>query len=138
MAEPVPLGDQVTQVVRGGDYWERHAADHVDAESGQAAHLRRVVGEQPDRPHPEIAEDLRARAVLARVGGQAELKVGVDRIGARVLQLVGLQLAEQADAAALVTAKVEHDAAALGRDRRHRRVQLRTAVTALRLRKHRR
>ena len=51
---------------------------------------------------------------------------------AGVLQLVGLQLVQQADAAALVPAHVEHDAAALVGDRGERRVELRTAVAAQR------
>ena len=47
-----------------------------------------------------------------------------------VLQLVGLQLVHQADAAALVAAHVQHHAAALAGDHRHRGVQLRAAVAA--------
>jgi hypothetical protein len=74
---------------------------------------------------PRSAEDLRAGAVVAGVGGQAELEVGVDGVAAGVLQLVGLQLVHQADAPALVTAHVEHDAAAGGGDGGQGRVELR-------------
>ena len=49
-----------------------------------------------------------------------------------VLQLVRLQLVHQADAAALVPAHVEDDAAALGGDGGQRRVELRPAVAAQR------
>ncbi len=78
--------------------------------------------------HLEIGEHLRAGGVLARVDRQSEIEVRVDGIGAAILEVVGAQLAEQADAAALMSAQIEHDAAALGRDRCHRRVQLRAAV----------
>ncbi len=49
-----------------------------------------------------------------------------------VLQLVGLQLVQQADAASLVPAHVEDDAAPLARDGGERRVELRPAVAAQR------
>ena len=49
-----------------------------------------------------------------------------------VLQLVGAQLVQQTDAAALVAADVEHHAAALVGHRVQRGVQLRAAVAAQR------
>ena len=64
---------------------------------------------------PEIGEDLRADAVVAHVGSEAELEIGVDGVEAAVLQLVGAQLVEQPDAAALLR-QVQHDAALLRRD----------------------
>ena len=66
--------------------------------------------------HTQVGEDLGADAVVADVGGQAHGQVGVDNVGAGLLQLVGLQLVQQADPPALVPAHVEHDAAALGGD----------------------
>src|SRR5665213_2745280 len=43
-----------------------------------------------------------------------------------------MQLAHEPDATPFVTADVQHDASAFGRDRRHRGVQLRTAIAAQR------
>src|SRR3712207_7216651 len=42
-------------------------------------------------------EDLRAGAVVAGVGGQAQVEVGVDGVDAQVLQLVGLQLVQRSE-----------------------------------------
>ena len=53
--------------------------------------------------------------VVAHIGTEAQLFVGLDGIGAGVLQLVGLDLVEQADAAAFL-AQVEQGAAALLRN----------------------
>ena len=63
--------------------------------------------------HAEVDQDLRTGAVVAGVGRQTEVEVGVDGVGAEVLQLVGLQLVQQADPPALVAADVEHQAAPL-------------------------
>ena len=68
---------------------------------------------------------------MAGVGGQAEVEVGVDGVATAVLQLVGLQLGDEADAASLVAAEVDHHSPALGDDRPQRLVELGTAVAAL-------
>src|SRR5580704_11717667 len=132
VTEPVPLDGQVAEVLRGGGDGQRDPPGHLDAEPGQPADLVRVVGEEAYRAHPEIGQDLGSGRVLPRVGGQAEFQVGVHGVGAGVLELVGAELAEQADPPALVAAQVQHDAASLGGDRGHRRVQLVPAVTPAR------
>ena len=81
---------------------------------------------------PEVDEDLGADAVVAQVGGQAELEVGVDGVEALLLELVGAQLVEQADAAALL-GEVEQHALALALDHRQRRLELLAAVAAQRV-----
>ena len=104
----------------------------ISAVALQAGPLGRIVGQQPHRCDAEIGEHLGTGAVLADVIGQAERQVGVHGVGALVLQLVGAELVQQADPAALVPADVEHDAATLGGHRVQGRVQLRSAVTAQR------
>ena len=94
--------------------------------------LLRVVREDADRRQPEVGEDLDADPVLARVGGEAELEVRLDRVEALLLQLVGLQLVQQADAAALLR-HVEEHAALLGADPRERELELLAAVAAQRV-----
>ena len=110
---------------------EGDALGHVDAEVLQALRLVRVVGHQPHRLDAEVAQHLGRGAVVAGVGGQAEVEVGVDGVAAAVLQLVGLQLGDEADAASLVAAEVDHHSPALGDDRPQRLVELGTAVAAL-------
>ena len=81
---------------------------------------------------PEVDQDLRADAVVAQVGRQAELQVGVDGVEALLLQLVGAQLVEQADAAPLL-GEVEQHALALLLDHRQRGLELLAAVAAQRV-----
>ena len=104
---------------------ERHPLGDLEAEALEAAVLGRVVGDEPHRGDAEVDEDLGADAVLAAVGGQAELEVGVDGVAALLLEAVGADLVADADAAALVAAQVDDDAAALLGDELHRRVELR-------------
>ena len=68
---------------------------------------------------------------MPRVGGQAEVEVGVDGVAAAVLELVGLQLGDQADPAALVAAQVDDHAAALLDDPLQGLVELGAAVAAV-------
>ena len=60
------------------------------------------------RRDAEVAQDLRADAVVAPVLLEAELEVRLDRVAALVLQRVGAHLVRQADAAAFL---VQVDAA---------------------------
>ncbi len=76
---------------------------------------------------------MRARAVVAGVGGQAEFEVGVEGVAAALLEFVRSQLGQQADAAPLVAAEVDDDAAALLGDAPHGRLQLGSAVAAQRV-----
>ena len=133
VAHPVTLGPQVPDVLRV----------RLGPAAAPARRSRRPYPSSPARlaglfvssrmrTDTQVDEDLRAGAVVARVGRQAEVEVGVDRVAPRVLQLVGLQLVQQADPPALMPAHVEHDAAALARRRRQRGVQLRAAVAAQR------
>ena len=85
-----------------------------------------------DRREPEVDQDLRADAVVAQVGRQAELEVGVDGVVALLLQLVGPELVQQADAAALL-GEVEQHALPLLLDHRERRLELLAAVAAHRV-----
>ena len=116
---------------RVGQHVERHPLDDLETVALEAAVLGRIVGHQPHRRHAEVDEDLRADAVLAGVGREAELDVGLDGVAALVLQRVGAQLVAEADAAALVAAQVHDDAAALARRSAPcARVELHAAVAA--------
>ncbi len=74
------LGAQVVQVVLVGLDLERHALDDLEAVALDARALPRVVGDEADLPDAEIGEDLGADAVVAQVGGEAELLVGLDGV----------------------------------------------------------
>ena len=115
-----------------GRVLDRHLRRHAEPVALQPADLLRVVGEDADRRQPEVDEDLRADAVVAQVDRQAELEVGVDRVHPLVLQVVGAQLVQQADPAALL-GEVEQDAGALALDHRQRGLELLAAVAAQRV-----
>ena len=70
-------------------------------------------------------------AVVAKVGREAELEVGLHRVEPAVLQLVGAELVEQSDAPALLS-EVEQHAAALGLDLPQRLLELGSAIAPLR------
>ena len=59
---------------------------------------------------PEVLEDLDADAVVAAVGLVAQGQVGLDGVHALVLKAVGLDLLDQADAAAFLRQVDEHAA----------------------------
>jgi hypothetical protein len=61
------------------------ALEDVDPLLAQARLLERVVGHESDRLHVEVGEDLGGEVVAAGVGLEAELLVGLDRVGAAVL-----------------------------------------------------
>ena len=123
---------EVGLVVRVGDRADRHLLGDREPVALEPEDLLRVVGEDADAGQAEVAEDLGADAVVAQVGRQPELDVGVDRVEALLLELVGAQLVQQADAAALL-GEVEQHAPALLLDRRQRRLELLAAVAAQRV-----
>src|SRR5262245_4545097 len=117
VAELLDLGPEVALVGRVDRRLEGHALGDLEAVARHAAVLRRVVREEAHRAHAEVEEDLRADAVVAVVGLEAEPLVGLDGVEPLLLERVRADLVEEADAAALL-AHVEGDAAALGRDAR--------------------
>ena len=104
----------------------------VNPKPSMPADLARIVREDPDGAQPEVGEDLVADPPLARVGREAELEVRLDRVEPLLLQLVRLELVQQADAASLLR-HVEEDAALLGGDTPQREVELLAAVAAQRV-----
>src|SRR5215210_510552 len=88
VAELIPLGRQVVAVLLVRRDLDRQLLDHYEAEAVDPGQLLRVVRQDSDRRQPEVGEDLVADAVVARVGGEAELEVGLDRVQALLLQLV--------------------------------------------------
>src|SRR5204863_3772291 len=111
---------------------DRNLCAHRQAVALHAADLLGVVGEDADRAEAEIDEDLRSNPIVAQVRGQPQAQVGLDRVEAFLLQLVGAQLVQQADAAALL-GEVKDHSLALALDHRKRRFQLLAAVASQRV-----
>ena len=68
--------------------------------------------------------------VVAQVGIEAELMIGLDRVGTGFLQAVRANLVDEADAPALLS-QVQQNAAAFIRNALDRILELRTAIAAL-------
>ena len=132
VSELIPLGGQIPPVLVVRDDLERHLLDHVEAEPVEAGDLLRVVREDPDRGEAEVGEDLVADPPVARVHGEAEREVCLDGVEPLGLELVGAQLVEKPDPAALLR-HVEEDAAPLARDLRERLLALLAAVAEKRV-----
>src|ERR1051325_6950897 len=110
MAELLLLRAKVVCCGRGGFYFECDALD--DSESGllHRAQLERVVRHHSDFAEAEVEENLGALPVLAQVYCEAQTLVRLDGVRALVLQGVGANLVDDADAAPLL--KLVDDCAA--------------------------
>ena len=124
------LGPQVRKGVRGrrdlaGDQRDR------DTRGGQRAGLVRVVREEANSPYAKLVQDRGGQAEVPTIRPEAQGVVGIDRVEAGVLKLVGPQFRHQADAAALLVL-VDHQPAAFRGDGPHGDLQLVVAVAAQR------
>ncbi len=70
-----------------------------------------------------------AHGVVALVGAKTQLQVRLDGVGTAILQFIGTDLVQQADAATFLAQVEEHAAALLG-DGGKRAFQLETAIAA--------
>ena len=78
---------------------------------------------------PEVAQNLARQLVVAQIGFEAQPLVGFHGVGALILQFVGAQLVQQADAAPFLML-VDQQAAAFVGDRLQRQFKLRAAIAA--------
>ena len=103
------------------------AAPRVMPAFSSPAHLSGLLVMSATDAHAEVAQDRRGEVVAAQVGGEAELLVGLDGVGAFGLQRVGADLVAEADAAPLLP-QIDDDAAARRGDGGERAVELLAAV----------
>src|SRR5690554_1599128 len=81
----------------------RNTFGNLDAGGAHGLDLGRVIGHQAHRGEAKVVKDRGGGAVLAPVHGEAQVRIRVDGVAALVLQRVGLDLAQNADSAALVS-----------------------------------
>src|SRR5436190_7791020 len=86
------LDREVALAVRVLAHPVRDPLDHLDPLLLQALHLEGVVGHEPDRLDVQVVQDGGGQIVAARVRLEAQLLVGLDGVGAVVLQIVGADL----------------------------------------------
>src|SRR4051812_15763403 len=131
MAHFFLLGPQITKRVRIRRSFAAELDDQLDAVLRQCTGFARIVREQTNPLDAEIAQDRSRQVEVPAIGLKPEGMVGLNRIKAGILQLVGLQLRHQADAAALLIL-IDHEPATLFSDGLHGHFQLVVAITAQR------
>ena len=125
------LGAQIALVVPVRREDVGHALGDGDAAAIERGDLLGVVGQQADAQEAQLAQHLGGREVDALVGVEAELLVGIDGVETGILELVGAQLVDQADAAAFLR-EIEQNAATGAGDLADRAAQLIAAIAAQR------
>ena len=130
VVETVLLRPEVGLVAEVGRRWQWQDLVHRDPGLDQPAGLGRVVGEETDRAHTELAQHAGRIGVVTGIDGQAELGVGVHGVGPAVLGDVGPQLVDQANPSALMPGGVNEDTGAVGRDETQCQPELYPTVTA--------
>ena len=76
------LGLHVLQVFLAGDDFQRNAFRDLQAVAGQGDVLGGVVGDQLQFFQSQVAQDLGADAVVALVGLESQLDIGLDGVEA--------------------------------------------------------
>src|SRR5687767_1005205 len=130
MPELALLRAQIRDVLVVGLDVQWHALHDRKTVAVESAVLGGIVGHEPHRRDAEVDQDLRADAVLARVGEEAELDVGLHGVAPFVLQAVRPHLVAEPDPPTLVAAQVHEHALAFTRDPLEREIELHTAVAA--------
>src|SRR6185437_13958662 len=123
---------EIVRVFSGGRRNYRHPVIDREPVSLQPDELARIVGHHAHRAQAEIEQYLRADSVVAQIWTEAERLVRLDGVLALVLQLVGLELVQQTDAAPFLI-EIYDDTAPFRLDHRHRSVQLPAAIAAQRV-----
>src|SRR3546814_8306823 len=90
-------------------------------------HFQGIVGEKPNFADVQEIEHSRRDGKIPCINGKAESNIGVDGVETLVLQRIGAQLVDKADAASLLTEVQEYAPACLG-DLMQRLMKLRTAI----------
>ena len=127
VAELVALRVEIAPVLVVRLHLDRHLLDDLEAEALDPGRLLRVVRQDANRRQAEIGEDLVADPPVARIGGEAEGEVRLDGVEALLLELVGLQLVQQADPAPFLR-HVEEHSSFLRSDSLQRELELLAAV----------
>src|SRR5690625_4062869 len=94
------LGLQIAAVGLVRDDHEWQALSDINPTIPKRIDLSRVIRQQPNAGDPQVAEYQRGTGVIALIGGEPELQVGLDRVEALILQMIGTQLVDQPDPAA--------------------------------------
>src|SRR5580658_3602665 len=101
------LGAQITDIAGMRFDFERNARDH-HAVASEAVNLMRIVGEQAHLADTEVADNLRADAVIAQVLLESQFQVRLDGIETGVLQRIRPDFVAEPDSASLLMKVDDH------------------------------
>ncbi len=85
MAHAMRLGVQVGSVAAVTAELQRHTLLNIDAVGGQALNFTGVVGHQAYGLDAQFGQHRGGKTVVARICGQTQQAVGVERVGALFL-----------------------------------------------------
>src|SRR5690242_7319212 len=112
----------------------RHALAYIDSRGRKRLDLLRIVGHQTDGIEADHRQHARGDAVQPLVAFEAEPLVRLDGVESLILQAIGAEFVDEADAAALL-GEIKQDAAAGSRNRGQRFAKLRAAIATQRSQK---
>ena len=81
----------------------KHAFGDADAIPLERSHLVRIVGQQADRPEPELADHFSREKVDTLVRVKAPMLVGVKGVETGVLQMISPEVVDESYAASLLS-----------------------------------
>src|SRR5690606_31850793 len=111
-------------------YLNRYALDYRHAKAFKGIHLAWIIRHEPQRRNAEVIQHGLAQVVSSHVCRKTQLFVGLDGVGAGILQLIGTYLVYQADAASFLP-HIQQSAAPFGSDGPECGFKLSTAITTL-------
>ena len=103
-------------VLDSGGNFVRDEFGDLQTEAFERLLLGGVIGHEPQLVHTEFLQDQCRLRVVAHVAVQAERQVRVEGVEPGILQRVGAELVDQADAASFVVAHVDEVPAGAAND----------------------
>lgn len=128
MSHQFLLGAQVVGVVGVGRNHNRNSPNDLNARSAQGGHFIGVIGHEFHLPDTQVFEHRDGRFVLAGIGVETEVGIGVNRVETLILQVVRFEFIDQANTAPFLP-EVNHHAASFGGNAQGR-VQLFATIAA--------
>ena len=127
MPHTIPLGSQILNVVTVGRHLDGYIFYDLQAVCFQTDTLSRIVGHQPHLMDMEMTKHLRATTIIALVGLEAKVDIGIYGVHTLLLKLIGSNLVHQADTPTLLL-HINDDALAFLLDHLHGLVELLATV----------
>ena len=130
MPELVFFRSQVGAGMLAGSWAAGNPLGNVNARSLELSHFVGIVREQADIAQAERLQGFGSKGVVARVIRKSQTTIRFNGIESRILQLVGLELIDEANSAPFLR-QVEQHSRRRGCNFPQRKLELRAAVATL-------